>query len=82
MLPVGHEVFLQVVHIEYVRTPSCHDAAVVLQQFAIHVWQDATNDVVDISVGCGVIVFKIMHYKAGVHFVMEEAGKEAVGLSG
>ncbi len=77
MLPTGHEVFPHAVHIEYVWAPGCHDMLVVLQQFAIHIWQDATNDVVNISALCSVITSEIMHDKASVHFVM---GKEHGGL--
>ncbi len=38
------------------------------------------NDVINISVGRSVITSKVMHNEAGVHVVMEEAGKERCGL--
>ncbi len=80
MLPIGHEVFPHAVCIENIGTPGCHDVAIMLQQFAIHIWQDAPNNIIDIPVCCSVITVKITHYKAGVHVVMEEAGKEPCGL--
>ncbi len=38
------------------------------------------NDIINISVGCSVITYKVMHNKAGIHFVMEEAGQEHCGF--
>ncbi len=72
--PIGHEVFPQAVCVEYIRAPGCHDAVVALQQFAINIQQDVTNDIVHVPVHCSVITSEITHDEAGVHFVMDDAG--------
>ncbi len=52
----------------------------MLQQIIIHVWQDVANDIVNVPVRWVVITSKVMHDKACVHIVMEEAGKERCRL--